>query len=385
MPAWINLFRRNKLPETVILDNRDGTASKDTSDFSEGFKEVTLTYVIDYPYTGFPQDVVVDFSATYLEKYPFITLTWVRPDGSETEIAAFSIKSGTRYLVTQDEKLVRRLDSKEPLKALFINPAKSPTDAEAGQYQLRVSAFLFEPEADLDAKLFLYGQVYGLGGTDYYRRDLWLGLLWGAPAALGVGLGGALITSIASMLLAAVGVWYGGWVDSFVQRLAEINLTLPMLPIGIMVYFLLSKNIWVILSVIVVFTVFGAPLKTYRAAFLQVKEMPYIEAAQAYGAGNGRIIRTYLMPRILPVLVPQLVALVPGFIFLEATLAMLGVSDRYLPTWGKIIYDAMINGALRGHYYWVLEPLVLLMLTGIAFALVGLALDRILNPRLRAV
>lgn len=385
MPAWTNLFRRNKLPETQILDTQDGTASKQSTDFIDGSREVTLTYEIDYPYTGFPQDVVVDFSATYEAKHPYIVLTWIRPDGSETELASFTITSAKRYLVSQDERLVRRLDSREPLHALFINPEKSPTDAEAGQYQLRVSAFLFEPEADLDAKLFVYGQVYGMGGTDLNRRDLWLGLLWGAPAALGVGLGGAVITSVASMLLAAVGAWYGGWVDSFVQRLAEVNLTLPMLPIGIMVYFLLSKNIWVILLVIVVFTVFGAPLKTYRAAFLQVKELPYIEAAQAYGAGNGRIIRSYLLPRILPVLVPQLVALVPGFIFLEATLAMLGVSDLYLPTWGKIMYDAMINGALRGYYYWVLEPLVLLMLTGVAFALVGLALDRILNPRLRAV
>ena len=385
MPAWTNLFRRNKLPETIILDSRDGTARKESSDFTEGTKEVIITYDIDYPYTGFPQDVVVAFDPTYVDKHPFVTLTWIKPDGSETEIAAFSITPDKRYLVTQDEKLPRRLDSAEPLKTLFNNPAKSPTNAEAGQYQLRINGFLFEPEADMDAKLFVYGQVYGMGGTDLNRRDLWLGLLWGAPAALGVGLGGAVITSMASMLLAAVGVWYGGRVDSFVQRLAEVNLTLPMLPIGIMVYFLLSKNIWVILSVIVVFTVFGAPLKTYRAAFMQVKELPYIEAARAYGAGNGRIIRVYLMPRILPVLVPQLVAMVPGFIFLEATLAMLGVSDRYLPTWGKIIYDAMINGALRGYYYWVLEPLVMLMLTGVAFALVGLALDRILNPRLRVI
>lgn len=383
MPAWTNLFRRNKLPETIILDNRDGTASKESTDFIEGLKEVTITYVIDYPYTGFPQDIVVDFSPHYETKHPFVSLTWIKPDGSETELASFAITPDKRYLVSQDEKLTRRLDSAEPLHALFINPVKSATVAESGQYQLRVTGFLFEPEADMDARLFVYGQVYGLGGTDLNRRDLWLGLLWGAPAALGVGLGGAVITSLASMLLAAMGVWYGGWVDSFVQRLAEVNLTLPMLPIGILVYFLISKNIWMILLVIVLFTVFGAPLKTYRAAFMQVKALPYVEAAQAYGAGNGRIIRTYMAPRILPVLIPQLVAMVPGFIFLEATLAMLGVTDLYLPTWGKIIYDAMINGALRGYYYWVLEPLVLLLLTGMAFALVGLALDRILNPRLR--
>jgi len=385
MPTWTNLFRVEKLPETIVLDSRDGTALKQSTDFKEGFKEVTLSFVFDYPYDGFPQDVVVDFDAKYEQKRPHITLTWIKPYGREIQLGAFSITSAKRYVASIEKKLTRVLASDEPLQALFIDPSYSLVKARSGRYELRVSGVLFEPEADLDAHLTVYGQVYGLAGTDFQRRDLWLGLLWGAPAALGVGLGGALITSLASMLLAATGVWFGGWVDATVQRLAEINLTLPMLPIGIMVYYLYSKNIWVILLVIVLFTVFGSPLKTYRAAFLQVKQLPYIEAAQAYGAGNGRIIRAYLMPRILPVLVPQLVAMVPGFIFLEATLAMLGVTDLYLPTWGKIIYDAMINGALRGNYYWVLEPLALLLLTGTAFALVGLALDRILNPRLRAI
>jgi len=385
MPVWTNLFRRTKLPETIVLDSRDGTAVKKSTDFEEGVREVTLSYVFDYPYGGFPQDIGIQFISTYKEKKPHVILTWITPRGRETELATFSVTSETRYRVSLDNRLPRKLHSENPLQTLFIDPAYSLVKARSGQYELRVTVMLFEPDADLDGHFVLYGQVYGMAGTDYQQRDLWLGLLWGAPAALGVGLGGAVITSFASMLLAAVGVWFGGWVDGLVQRLAEVNLTLPMLPIGIMVYYLYSKNIWVILLVIVVFTVFGSPLKTYRAAFLQVKELPYVEAAQAYGAGNGRIIRSYLMPRILPVLVPQLVAIVPGFVFLEATLAMLGITDLYLPTWGKIIYDAISNGALRGYYYWILEPLALLMLTGIAFALVGLALDRILNPRLRTL
>ena len=58
--------------------------------------------------------------------------------------------------------------------------------------------------------------------------------------------------------------------------------------------------------------------------------------------------------------------------------------DPVLPTWGKIINDGWTNGALyRGNYYWVLEPSFLLMLTGLAFAMLGFSLDRIFNPRLR--
>ena len=81
---------------------------------------------------------------------------------------------------------------------------------------------------------------------------------------------------------------------------------------------------------------------------------------------------------------PLLVSSVPAFIFLEASLALLGLGDPVLPTWGKIINDAETNGALyKGYYYWIMEPAVLLMATGLGFAMLGFALDRIFNPRLR--
>jgi peptide/nickel transport system permease protein len=84
------------------------------------------------------------------------------------------------------------------------------------------------------------------------------------------------------------------------------------------------------------------------------------------------------------VLVPGFVTLIPAFVFLEASLAILGLSDPVLPTWGKVLNDAHQNGALyKGYYYWVLAPAILLMLTGLGFAMVGFTLDRIFNPRLR--
>jgi peptide/nickel transport system permease protein len=119
---------------------------------------------------------------------------------------------------------------------------------------------------------------------------------------------------------------------------------------------------------------------------MQSKESAYIEAARAYGASSGRIIFSYLIPRMIPLLIPALVSSVPTFVFLEASLALLGLGDPVLPTWGKIIQNAFADGALyRGLYYWVLEPAVLLMLTGLGFAMLGFALDRVFNPRLRDV
>lgn len=93
-----------------------------------------------------------------------------------------------------------------------------------------------------------------------------------------------------------------------------------------------------------------------------------------------------MIPKILPTIIPSLVLSVSGFVFLEAALAILGLGDPVAPTWGKIINDAFTEGALyKGHYYWVLEPSVLLVFTALGFALLGFALDKIFNPRLREI
>ena len=147
-----------------------------------------------------------------------------------------------------------------------------------------------------------------------------------------------------------------------------------------------SRRLRLILGVTILLSNITGGIKAYRAIFLQAKEAPYIEAARAYGASNGRIIFSYLIPRMIPLLIPGLVSAVPAFVFLEASLAVLGLGDPVLPTWGKMINDASSNGALyKGYYYWVLEPAVLLMITGLGFAMLGFALDRVFNPRLRDV
>jgi peptide/nickel transport system permease protein len=171
-----------------------------------------------------------------------------------------------------------------------------------------------------------------------------------------------------------------------IQRITEVNLVLPFLSILVMVGTFYSKSIWVILGVTVLLSIFGGGIKTYRANFMQIKESMYIEAAQAYGASDFRIIFMYLIPRIVPLLIPGLVSSIPTFVFLEASLAVLGLGDPVLPTWGKIINDAQQAGALyNGMYYWILQPAVLLMITGLAFAMLGFSLDRIFNPRLRGL
>jgi peptide/nickel transport system permease protein len=397
LPTWTNFFRKDPLPSTIIQNSRDGTVSKIIGPVSNGVTPITITFTFDYPYSGFPQDLAVYFDVSYQVKKPFAALAWVAPDSRKLDLGGFSLVTGQSWLVSQDiprKYLSEDIRQQSPLGAgeggypaaqiLFADPAAQTPVSLQGRYTLQVNGFTFEEGSTLDAELVLYGQVYGWAGTDNHRRDLMVALLWGAPVALTFGFLGAIATSILSMLLAAVGAWFGGRVDDLIQRLTEVNMILPALPIAIMVFYLYSNSVWVILGVMVLFSVFGSTIKSYRAAFLQVKESPYIEAAQAYGAGHWRIIRHYLLPRIVPLLIPQMVVLIPSYVFFEATLAYLNISDPNLPTWGKVVYDALTKGAFAGYYYWVLEPISLMMLTGLAFAMVGFALDKILNPRLRS-
>ncbi|HNO93797.1 MAG TPA: ABC transporter permease subunit, partial [Anaerolineales bacterium] len=189
--------------------------------------------------------------------------------------------------------------------------------------------------------------------------------------------------TVGSAIVGAAAAWYGGWIDKALQVVIEANMILPVLAVGILLYAFYQVNFWLILMIIILLNIFGSPTKTFRAAFLQVKEASYVEAARAYGATNWRIIWHYLIPRITPVMVPQLIALIPSFAFLEATFAIFNVSEVMYPTWGLVIQNAMKYGAAYGSQFWVLEPISLLLLTGVAFGMSSAAFDYILNPRLR--
>jgi peptide/nickel transport system permease protein len=383
-PAWLNLFRKDKLPETMTMSTEDGEVAKAVEVVSEEMKDITFSFSFDYPYDGFPQELSVFFTSQYQDKAPHVSVSWLTPDGREQKLGGFSVDRSLSYRVSQDKSLRRKLDGQAPEVALFADPGSETPVALRGTYSLQVSAIAFEPETDVDAELVIYGQVQGLAGTDHRRRDLMIAMLWGTPIALSFGLMAAVGTTITTMTISGIGTWFGGWVDDLIQRITEVNMILPVLPILIMIGTFYSRSLWLMLGALICLYIFGGAIKTYRAIFIQVKESPYIEAAKAYGASNRRIIFNYLIPRIIPLLLPQLVILVPAFVFTEAALAVLGLGDPILPTWGKVINEARTNGALyQGLYYWMLEPAILLMLTGLAFSLLGYSLDRIFNPKLR--
>ncbi|HSK66746.1 MAG TPA: ABC transporter permease, partial [Anaerolineales bacterium] len=395
-PAWTNLFSFPPRLSTLILDENSQEANTSTRLLENGWVEKTITFQFDYSYRDAPSDVFLYIDTDYFEKFPFVSFAWITPDGRTIDLKSravagdgnYSMKEGvpTQRLLAENPRWRNWFATDGPYptptyKLLFADPNSADPVPLRGTYQFKVTGLLFEEGGDVQPHLVMLGQVYGIAGTDYWRRDLTVPLFWGMPFALLIGFMGTLLTTLVAMLLPAIGVWFGGWVDGLVQRLTEVNMVLPGLAIAVLIYALFFVNIWVILAIVVVLNAMGAPIKTFRSALLQAKEAPYIEMARSYGASDFRIITRYLVPRILPVLIPHLVMQIPTFIFLEATLGFFNIRS-YHPSWGKIIYEGLAEGALYGSPYWVLEPIFLLLLTGLAFAMLGSALERILNPRI---
>jgi peptide/nickel transport system permease protein len=384
-PAWFNLFYREKQPVTIVMRTTDESSPKTIVDLGDGVATSDFVFEFDYEYDGFPTEMSVFFNATYTAARPNVALKWITPDGREIQIADVSVRTNENYSISQDTRVTRRLGGVVPERGLFADPA-NPNKVLKGTYKLVGEGLVFEEGSTVDASMVIYGKLHGLAGTDHRRRDITIALLWGTPVALAFGLVAAVGSSIATMFLGAASVWFGGWIDWLIRRINEVVMILPLLPILIMVGLFYSRSIWVMLSIVILLGIFGSGILSYRAMFLQVRESGYIDAARAYGAGSGRIIFRYMIPKIIPTLIPGFVTQVPAFVFLEATLSVLGLGDPVLPTWGKLLNDAQGNGALlNGYFYWVLEPAFLLMLAGLGFAMLGFALDRIFNPRLRGI
>jgi len=403
MPSWVNFFLSKKLPETIVLNTEGNQPNVFKAIVSTNkVSNIRIELSFNYRYDDFPSEINLFLKSKFNYSAPKITILWIKPNGEEITLKSFIVSRDYRYYISSDnslEKELRELTSRKLNKTieyeapvtllLFAQEderilVEGAAEVMKGQYKLVINGIAFEEGIDLDAKLVIYGKVYGWAGTDHLRRDLGIAILWGTPIALSFGVVASVSIALIQMLIGAISAWFLGGVDVTIQRITEIFMVLPFLPILIMISTFYKFNIWVLLLVVIALTAFGGGVKNYRAMFLQIKEFPYVEAARAYGAGSFRIVVYYLIPKVLPTIIPSMVLSVADFVFLEAALAILGLGDPLAPTWGKIIDDAFTNGALyKGLYYWVLQPSIMLAATSLSFAMLGFTLDKIFNPRLK--
>ncbi|RLG51710.1 MAG: ABC transporter permease [Thermoproteota archaeon] len=390
-PIWVNLFSRKKLPSTIILSNGEVYTIKE-----RGRERVAVTYTFNYKYDDFPTEMIL-FVTSNRSSRVYLKLYWTKPDGDEIYLGKYRVKPSTTtpiYITNNimlEDELNRRIIKKLGKKPEFaITVIRGLFLAYTGKLEPMKGKYTFTivPQAKdlsgLDMELVIHGKVHGLTGTDHLRRPLSIALMWGTPIALVFGVTASTLIAFTQLAIATISGWFGGKTDFVIQRITEVYMILPFLPILLMISLFYRINIWSLLPIIVALSIFGTAVKTNRALVMEIKTYPYIEAARAYGASNLRIIFLYILPKIIPPIVPSIILSVPDYVFLEAILAFFGIGDPTLPTWGKLLHDALENGALyKGYYYWVIEPSLMLVLASVAFALIGLALDKIVNPRLR--
>ena len=212
-PEWYNLFTSKKQPISFVINAQKGNMTRVVKTHSDGSSTITLTYTFDYQYDGFPQDMELYFNTKFLKKLPFASLEWITPDGRKIQVANFGVASQYTYRVSEDFVLQTKLGGVAPEIALFADP-KSPDPNNPipvkGTYQLVITGIAWEKNSDINAEFVFLGQLAGLAGTDIYRRDLMVSLLWGVPVALAFGLIAAVGTTVLTMVISAIGAWYGG-------------------------------------------------------------------------------------------------------------------------------------------------------------------------------
>ncbi len=245
-------------------------------------------------------------------------------------------------------------------------------------------------EKSKEFSLLITGTCYGLMGTDYKGRDLAEGLFYGFPIALTIGLLVALASTVIGVVAGLFSGYYGGFIDELIQRSVDVMGSIPLLPILILVAQSIAKTyvgedkpiimLTAIFTVLIVFS-WGGLAIIIRSMTLSIKSELYVEAAKAVGASNLRIISKHILPQLVPYIAASLVYSTPNAILTEAGLSVLGVRHGF-PTWGNILADARLNGTIS-QWWWVLPPGFLIALVSLTFVLLGLALEKVVEPRLR--
>ncbi len=431
-PEWSQIFVGKDLSKTIIIPYYPDSSGfekvrvVENSTSSQVFTLVQLTKTFSFQYDSFPSELSLYVTANFGNVSPLVSVFWTRPDNQTIhlfddvpgikapQVITYSLSvpnfkdpsyqaytSIEKWLINANVTNATEWSNLYPMSSgFYTSPPQSqvllfaklnhsmlnPNTAQVlkGDYTIRILVLGFSATDDANAKAVVFGEVYGLAGTDDQRRDLLVALMWGAPVALAFGLAGALASVLIQTILGALGGWYGGLVDEFVQRAADFYLIIPTLPILILIGLLYRPGILAILFILVVFGVVGATTKVVRSIVLQVREEQFIEAARSYGASRRRILFRYIIPRTMPYTFALIALTVPAFIFLEASLSFLGLGDPILPTWGHVLGNAYDGGALfYGKWWWILFPAGGIIFATVAFALLGYAFDKVLNPRLR--
>lgn len=416
-PAWTNLLPGSD----AVIHATLATSMADDVQTAGNVRAETHRLPLAHTFEGFPTFISFSLDAvTFHGRPPLITLTLERPDGGavrllqhvpsgardgeagpfvryldtpyrilltaeETFRSALADYHNGRYGTSLDERDLRGFGD----QAAFGTPQAGESVAFTplqGEYTFVVTATFADANDGMDgAGVVVGGEVFGGMGSDSQGRDLFVGLLFGFPVALFIGLLASTLTTAIGASLGIMSGYLGGWVDTAIQRLADVVANVPLLPILIFMVIVLGSNLFLIILVLVAFSWPGLTI-LIRSMVLQLRAGQLVEATKALGASQRRVMVRHIFPQTAPYVFAQMIFFTPAAILAEAGLSFLGLGDPSIPTWGQILEQGFRTGAVYvGYWWWVLPPGLLIVLTAMAFVLLALAIEPVLNPRLRTM
>jgi peptide/nickel transport system permease protein len=225
------------------------------------------------------------------------------------------------------------------------------------------------------------GRTYWLG-TDDQGRDMLSGIFYGLRISLFVGIASTVCALAIGLVLGLAAAYFGGWVDTAIMRIADIQLSFPAILIALILLAVMGQGAnKIILALVTVQWAYYA--RTVRSSALVERQKEYVEAAKALALSQPRIVFRHLLPNCLPPLIVVATVQVAHAISLEATLSFLGLGLPITePSLGLLIANGF-QYLLSGKYWISFYPGLALLVTIVSINLVADQLRDVLNPRLK--
>jgi peptide/nickel transport system permease protein len=224
-------------------------------------------------------------------------------------------------------------------------------------------------------------------GTDSQGRDLLATIVMGTYLTVRIGVLAGLIGLSVGTFLGFTAAYYGGVLDTVVRWVVDVLLTVPGLLVLVVIAALIQRALDPTrLSLVLAVTAWMGPTRTIRSQVLSMRERAFVRVAKLSGENNLEIIFKELFPNLLPYLGASLVGSVTGAIFASLGLEQLGLGAMREPTLGMTIYWVQYYGAfVRGIWWWIMEPIAVIVLIFMGLFFLSAGLDEFANPRVRRV
>jgi len=213
-------------------------------------------------------------------------------------------------------------------------------------------------------------------------QDIFSELLFAIRNTVTFGLTSGLIALVLGVLIGLIAGWLGGLTDMILMRIADVLLAVPAIMILILTAALFRPSPWV-LALILSGMMWPTISKAIRAQTLSLRESLHVRAAAQIGGGNWYIIRRHLMPEMFPLYLIGFAAKARMAMFMEASLAFLGLFDPTRKSLGMMIGYALKYYYMDIWWNWLLPPIVCLSLLIMCVTFLAISLERILDPRLK--